>query len=72
MREFKNSKARELFLESLKLEEIAKERQEQEIKQIGAAIGENGSSEIFTEAAGLRVLADDIEDGLIDEDEIEL
>ena len=72
MREFKNLKARELFLESLRLDEIARKTQEKEIKQLGVAIGENGSGEIFTEAAGLRILADDIEDGLIDEDEIDL
>lgn len=32
MREFKNSKARELFLESLKLDEIAYKKQQEEIK----------------------------------------
>ena len=34
--------------------------------------GHSGSVVMHVEAAGLRCLADDIEDGLIDEDEIEL
>jgi len=70
MREFKNSKARELFLESLRLDNIAYEKQNKEIKQLGVAL--DTTLDIFTEAAGLRVLADDIEDGLIDEDEIKI
>lgn len=70
MREFKNSKARELFLESLRLDNIACEKQNKEIKQLGVAL--DTTLDIFTEAAGLRVLADDIEDGLIDEDEIKI
>ena len=70
MREFKNPKARELFLESLKLDRQADEMEDKEIKEIGIAL--NTSAEIHTEAAGLRVLADDIEDGLVDENEIEI
>ena len=70
MREFKNSKARELFLESLKLDKIAQEKEKQDIKELGVAL--NNTLDIYTEAAGLRILADDIEDGLIDEDEIEI
>ena len=70
MREFKNSKARELFLESLRLDNIACEQQNKEIKEFGVAL--DTTLDIFTEAAGLRVLADDIEDGLIDEDEIKI
>lgn len=68
MREFKNLKARELFLASLKLDREACEMEDKEIKETGIAI--NTSAEIHTQAAGLRVLADDIEDGLIDENEI--
>ena len=67
MREFKNKKARELFLESLRLEKIAVERQKEEIEESGVTMQ---SSELFTEAAGLRVLADDIEDGFIYEKDI--
>jgi len=70
MREFKNSKARELFLESLKLDEIAKSKVDEEVKTLGVAL--DTTLDTFTEAAGLRVLADEIEDGLIDEDEIEI
>lgn len=70
MKEFKNSKARELFLESLKLDKIAKRKVDEEVETLGAAL--DTTLDIFTEAAGLRVLADDIEDGLIDEDEIEI
>ena len=70
MREFKNSKARELFLESLKLDEIAKRKVDEEVKTLGVAL--DTTLDIFTEAAGLRVLADEIEDNLIDEDEIEI
>ena len=70
MREFKNSKARELFLESLKLDKLAQEKQNKEIQELGVTL--DATLDIFTEAAGLRAIADDIEDGLIDEDEIEL
>ena len=70
MREFKNKKARGLFLSSLQLDEIADKRIEEEMKNNGVVY--ETTFEIKTEAAGLRVLADDIEDGLIDEDEIEL
>ena len=70
MRDFKNSKARELFLESLKLDEIAKRKVDEEVKMLGVAL--DTTLDIFTEAAGLRVLADEIEDSLIDEDEIEI
>ena len=70
MREFKNSKARELFLESLRLDKVAQEKVDTEVKCLGVAL--DTTLDIFTEAAGLRALADDIEDGLIDEDEIEI
>ena len=72
MREFKNPKARELFLASLEIEKQADERAKQEVEEIGYTLGEHGSGEMFTEAAGLRVLADEIEDGLIDEEEISI
>lgn len=70
MREFKNPKARELFLASLKLDKEAYEMENKEIQETGIAL--NTSAEIHTQAAGLRVLADDIEDGLVDENEIEI
>lgn len=70
MREFKNPKARELFLESLKLDRQADEMEDKEIKETGIAL--NTSVEIHTEAAELRVLADDIENGFVDENEIEI
>lgn len=75
MREFKNSKAQELFLQSLRLDEIADKEAEKEIAQIGYTLGEKGHSGSITmhvEATGLRCLADDIENGLIEDDEIEL
>ena len=70
MREFKNSKARELFLESLRLDKVAQEKVDTEVEKVGVAL--DTTLDIFTEAAGLRVIADDIEDGLIHEDEIEI
>lgn len=70
MREFTTAKARELFLASLKLDREADEIEDKEIKETGIAL--NTSAEIHTQAAGLRVLADDIEDGLVDENEIEI
>lgn len=70
MREFTNAKARELFLVSLKLDKEACEMEDKEIKETGTTL--DISAEIHTQAAGLRVLADDIEDGLVDENEIEI
>ena len=70
MREFKNSKARELFLQSLKLDDEVRKMEQEDIKNYGTVF--DFTLELGTEAAGLRVLADDIEDGIIDEEEIEI
>jgi len=70
MREFKNEKARKFFLESLELDEIAQERAKREMEELGVLT--DSTCDIKTEAAGLRVLADDLEDGVICEDEIEI
>lgn len=72
VREFKNPKARELFLASLKIDEEADRMEEKEIAATGNSFGKNGSGEMHTEAAGLRVLADDLEDGFISEEEISI
>lgn len=72
MREFKNPKARELFLASLRIDEEADRMEEKEITATGFSFGKNGSGEMHTEAAGLRVLADDLEDGFISEEEIDI
>lgn len=70
MREFKNENARKLFLESLELDKIADKKAKQEMKELGVIT--NYTCELKTEAAGLRTLADDLEDGMICEDEIEI
>ena len=70
MRGFQNPKARELFLKSLELDKEAYEMEDKEIKATGITL--DTSAEIHTQAAGLRVLADDIEDGFVDENEIEM
>ena len=70
MRDFKNNAARKLFLESLELDKIADERAEEEMHKLGVITSD--TCDIKTEAAGLRVLADDLEDGVIFEDEIEI
>lgn len=72
MREFKNPKARELFLASLRIDEEADRIAQKEMKELGCSIGMSGSGEMHTEAAGLRVLADDLEDGFISEEEIDI
>lgn len=72
MREFKNPKARELFLDSLRIDKEADRMEEKEIAETGFSFGKNGSGEMRTEAAGLRVLADDLEDGFILEEEIDI
>ncbi len=70
MRDFKKAKARELYLASLRVEDNARQSGQEDIKEIGRY--SHSTSEMFREAAGLRVLADDVEDGFIDEEEIEL
>lgn len=66
MRKFTNPKAIEIFNEAEEIENY-----------VNSAIAEGREllpdryAELKTEAAGLRVLADDIEDGVIFEDELE-
>ena len=69
MREFKNSKARKLFLESLKIDEEIDRMQDEEMNTIGYT--DEYTNELKCQAAGLRVLADDIEDGIVNEEEAE-
>lgn len=67
---FKNNKARELFLESLRIDEEADKRIQEEVEELGVCL--DTTMEMKTEAAGMRILADDIEKGIISEDEIEI
>jgi len=66
MRKFTNTKAIELFNKAQAIE-----------KYVTSLIAESETllpdrcAELMTEAAGLRVLADDLEDGLISEEELE-
>lgn len=71
MKEFKNPKAQELYLASLELEIEASMIAEEEMKQVGCVL-DNGSCEMFMQAAGLRVMADDLEAGLLTEEEYEM
>ena len=68
MREFKNEKARELYLKSLSLDEWIdkKEKENRKTGVIDDYIAETGCYGSY-----LRVLADDMEDGLIDEEELD-
>lgn len=68
MRDFKKPKAIELIKEAQALEDFVKAEEQKLIKQ-GLPLLEY-YCELLTEAAGLRVLADDIEDGIISEAEI--
>ena len=69
MREFKNKKAIELLKEAKALEEYV-EKESQKLKEQGLPLLDY-YCELLTEAASLRVLADDIEDGRISEAELE-
>lgn len=71
MKEFKNPKAQELYLASLELEYEASKLAEEEIREVGCVL-DNGSCELYTQAAGLRVMADDIEAGVLTEEEYEM
>lgn len=64
MRKFTNSKAIALYLQAQELEKEA------ETLIVAGKIMSNQYCELMTEAAGLRVLADDIEDGIISEEEL--
>ncbi len=68
MREFKNPKAIELMQEAQALEDYVVSK-EAELEQNGLPFPEY-YSELLTEAAGLRVLADAVEDGSVFEDEL--
>lgn len=65
MRKFANPKAIELYLESQELEKEA------ELLLKTGSVTANNYGDLMTEAAGLRILADDIEDGIISEEELE-
>lgn len=64
MREFTSPKAVELYMEAQELERQA----ETLVARGSTTVSQYG--ELMTEAAGLRALADDIEDGIISEDEL--
>lgn len=67
MREFKNPKAKKLYLESLELDKLADkiEQEDKETKLINENCrGMSRSLELHWEAMGLRAMADDIEDGI--------
>ena len=64
MREFTNTKAMQLYTEAQELEKQA------EVLIVSGSTTISQYGELMTEAAGLRVLADDIEDGIISEDEL--
>lgn len=65
MRKFTNRKAQEIFNQSVCIENEANNRM-----KIGEILPYT-YAEMMTEAAGLRALADDVEDELISEDELE-
>ncbi|MBR0426925.1 MAG: hypothetical protein IJK18_01820 [Clostridia bacterium] len=67
MREFKNKKAQELFLASLELDMWASDKE----KQPGYEYDETPDI-VRREACSLRVLADDIEDRIIKEEDLEI
>ena len=64
MRDFTNPKAVELYNQAQELEK------ETESLMVVGSITPDRYCELMTEAAGLRVLADDVEDGVISEDEL--
>lgn len=65
MRNFTSPKAIELFKQAQAIEKDATVRAE------AGDILPCSYADLMTEAAGLRVLADDIEDGVISEEELE-
>ena len=67
MREFKNKKARELFLASLELDQWASDKE----KETGYEYDDTIDI-VRCEACSLWILADDIEDGIINENDIEI
>ena len=69
MRDFKKLKAIKLIQEAQAIEDFV-EKESQKLKARGLPLLDY-YCELLTEAAGLRVLADDIEDGRISESELE-
>lgn len=65
MREFTNPKAIEIYIEAQELEKEAAYLLET------GSVTANNYGELMTEAAGLRVIADDVEDGIISVEELE-
>ena len=65
MRNFTNPKAIELYIQAQELEKEA-----EELITRGSILADK-YGELMTTSAGLRVLADDIEDGIISEEELE-
>lgn len=65
MRNFTNPKAIELY------EQAQEAEKEAEALIVSGRITLNRYGELMTEAAGLRVLADDVEDGIISVEELE-
>ena len=68
MREFKNPKAIELMQEAQAIEDYVASK-EYELVEKNLPWPEY-YSELLTEASGLRVLADDVEDGIISAEEV--
>ena len=71
MKGFTSPKAIELIAESRCLEEYVSEYEKQRGIDRDNAICPDFILEMLTTAAGLRALADDLEDGLISEEELE-
>ena len=67
MREYKKSKARELFLASLELDQWAVDKEKEKGYEYDDTL-----DIVRSEACSLRILADDIEDGIINENDIEI
>ena len=70
MRKFTNPKAIELIERSRWMENYVREYEQKNCIDRENAFCPDFIQEMLTEAAGLRVLADDIEDGVISEDEL--
>ena len=66
MREFTNPKAIQLYNQAEEIENYVNSAIDE-----GKTLLPERFAELMTEAAGLRCLADDLEDGLISEDELE-
>lgn len=71
MREFTNPKAKELIEKSCWMENYVREYEQKNCIDRENAFCPDFIIEMMSEAAGLRCLADDLEDGLITEEELE-